>query len=190
MFLSSRTSKIGSGRSYLYVGRWSRGRLTHQKAGICHFCDLLGGVLIIIPDQNHLQEHQNHLQDHKHYLQHHQHHLQDNQDDLQDNQRRNLNGASGRPHPFRYRRSRRRSEQGPGCGEVEAPSRWALGGRRYPGPESRFADGGLWSSISEDWASGGCRGGMRLSRRPPPCFKGGDREIFLRPWGLWEEVSS
>ena len=43
MFLSSGTSKIGSGRSYLYIGRWSRGRLTHQKAGICHFCDLFGG---------------------------------------------------------------------------------------------------------------------------------------------------
>ena len=107
-----------------------------------------------------------------------------------DNQRQYLDGASGRPHPFRFRRSRPRSYSGPGCGEVEAPSRWALGGRRYPGPESRFADGGLWSSNREDWASGGCRDGMRFSRRPPPCFKGGDREISLQPWGLWEEVSS
>ena len=41
-FLSSGTLKIGSGRSYLYIGRWSRGRLTHQKAGICHFCDFFG----------------------------------------------------------------------------------------------------------------------------------------------------
>ena len=37
IFLSSGTQKIGSGRSYLYIGRWSRGRLTHQKAGIRHF---------------------------------------------------------------------------------------------------------------------------------------------------------
>ena len=32
-FLSSGTQKIGSGRSNLYVGRWSRGRLTPQRAG-------------------------------------------------------------------------------------------------------------------------------------------------------------
>ena len=43
MFLSSGTSKIGSGMSYLYIGRSSRGRLTYQIAGNCHFCGLFGG---------------------------------------------------------------------------------------------------------------------------------------------------
>ena len=47
MFLSSGTLKIGSGMSYLYIGRWSRGRLTHQKAGIYHFCDLFGAADVI-----------------------------------------------------------------------------------------------------------------------------------------------
>ena len=32
-FLRSGTPKIGSGRSNLYMGRWSRGRLTPQRAG-------------------------------------------------------------------------------------------------------------------------------------------------------------
>ena len=39
-FLSSGTPKIGSGRSNLYIGRWSRGVLTPQRAGTKHFCDL------------------------------------------------------------------------------------------------------------------------------------------------------
>ena len=45
MFLSSGTLKIGSGMSYLYIGRSSRGRLTYQIPGNCHFCDLFGGAL-------------------------------------------------------------------------------------------------------------------------------------------------
>ena len=43
MFLSSGTLKICSGMSYLYIGRSSRGRLTYQIAGNCHFCGLFGG---------------------------------------------------------------------------------------------------------------------------------------------------
>ena len=57
----------------------------------------------------------------------------------------------------------RKAARGPGCGEVETPSRWALGGRRYPEPGSHFRDGGaLPSSIREDWASGRCRGGREI----------------------------
>ena len=38
-FLSSGTMNIGSGRSNLYIGRWSSGRLTPQRARTLHFCD-------------------------------------------------------------------------------------------------------------------------------------------------------
>ena len=43
MFFTSGTLKVGSGMSYLYIGWWSRGRLTYQIAGNCYFCGLFEG---------------------------------------------------------------------------------------------------------------------------------------------------
>ena len=40
VFMKSGTPKIGSGRSNLYIGMWSRGVLTPQRAGTWPFCDL------------------------------------------------------------------------------------------------------------------------------------------------------
>ena len=69
-FLSSGTMKIGSGRSNLYIGRWSRGCLTPQIARTKPFSlqgpckeppgPLKQTLLDLQDHQNHLQDHQNH----------------------------------------------------------------------------------------------------------------------------------